>query len=130
MKKFILISIIAVAAMGMIGCGEDDGTSADLRWINKHGTDVTDIQWMSDSNENQKWSGTFANLAPTNYQGISKLNGSGECIFADGTAGGLPQPIELVDTDPAVEGVAVNGTNSVVISENAAATLVIGAIGK
>lgn len=127
MKKIMMVAMIAVAMVGMIGCGADE-TKADLRWKNEHGSNVTDIQWISASQENQKWTGTWDNGTnnKTNYQGINKLDGHGECLFEDGT--GIPQPIELDPNALAVEGISVNGSDNVVVTENAAATLVIKAI--
>lgn len=125
MKKFILISIIAVAAMGMIGCGEEDGTKADLRWKNKYSNNVSTIKWISNSKEDQTWDGTYDTTlnSTTGYRGINELSGSGECLFAGGS--GVPEEIELDNTDPEREGIAVDGNQNVVITENAAATLII-----
>jgi len=127
MKKFLIVLIMTVAALSFSGCGEDD-TKADLRWVNKYGNTVSEIVWINDAKENQRWSGSVTNTQLTSYKGITRLNGSGECLFTGGS--GVPQPIILVDTDPAVAGLEINGTSSVVVTKNASATLVIGSIGK
>ncbi|HNX25493.1 MAG TPA: hypothetical protein PKG60_15705 [Spirochaetota bacterium] len=125
MKKLVMLSMIALAAIGFIGCGSEDGTKADLRWINKQGNTVSEIQWMSSSREDQRWSGDYTTINPTTaYKGISELNGNGECLFAD-DGSGIPQPIVIDPLDPDQEGIAVPGADNVVVAENATATLVI-----
>jgi len=60
MKKLILISMIAIAALGVIGCGEDDESKADLKWTNTTTSDLKDIVWTSGGKVDQAWAGTIA----------------------------------------------------------------------
>lgn len=123
MKKFILISIIAVAAMGMIGCGEDDGTKADIRWTNSVGTGeaVYDIQWAG-SKSIQTWNPGAANAladnATNDFKGVEDLTGEGSCL--DLSTGG--------DNTINIEGDPDGG--SYTIPENSATTLVIDNLAK
>ncbi len=132
MKKFIMISMIALAAAGFTACGgeETDGSKADLKWINKHDSAVSEIQWLdSSSNEDQTWSGDYPATASTDFKGIETLTGKGECLFSD-EGSGVPVPIVIDETDTAQEGIAVPGTNAVTVTENASAVLVIGGYAK
>ena len=126
MKKIIMLSIIAILAAGLTGCSTDptDNTKADMRWINKEGNTVSEIQWMSSSAEDQRWSGSFANTEPTGYKGITKLTGNGEALFAD-DGSGIPQPIVVSTSDTDLAGISSNDGSSVTVAENANATLVI-----
>jgi len=80
MKKFILISMIAIAAFGVTGCGEDDGTSADIRWDNNSGDDIYEVKWVASGKVDQTWSADLANTNVSPYKGISELTGQGECL--------------------------------------------------
>lgn len=122
MKKFILISIIAVAAMGMIGCGEEDKTKADLMWRNSDPTDtVNTIQWVNNGKADQTWDGNCtAGGGETAFKGIEELAGQGECFI-----GSSPASITLDTTASTGVVSGTISTNSAVIQENAAAVLVI-----
>lgn len=122
MKKLILFSMIAVTAMGIIGCGEDDKTKADLMWRNSDNTsDVNTIQWISNGKADQTWEGTYAKSGgETTFKGIEELAGQGECFI-----GSSPAEIELDTTNSSGVVTGTISTNSAVIQENAAAVLVI-----
>ena len=115
MKKFILISMIAVAAMGIIDCGEDDGSKADLRWYNDSNANLKDIVWTSSGKVDQTWEGVTNDDTATTYKGIDSLAGDGDCVLEDGN----PATISL----SAGDGVVTASSSSAVIQENAAATL-------
>jgi len=121
-KKFIFISMLAIAAFGVIGCGEEDGTVADIRWTNGLvGNSVYDIQWTGNKGV-QTWNAGAANaLAETqtnDFKGVEDLTGEGSCVDTD--SGG--------DNTIWVQGDADGG--SYTVSENSAETLVIQSIAK
>lgn len=128
MKRFILVSMIALAAAGITGCGDDDGTKADLSWKNDTADKVSEIVWVSGGKEDQRWSGEYAGRADsatsgsgtqTGFQGIKELAGVGQCNDSSGA-------FSEIILDPANSTGIVAGatsTNSAVIQENAAATL-------
>jgi len=124
MKKFIMISIIALTVAGFIGCGDTaatDSSKADLKWSNNAADYVTDIKWISDGKEDQSWDGQTAAGAETAFKGINELAGSGDCI--DNT--GESATIELDSTSTGVVTAVATGDTSAVIEENASAVLVI-----
>lgn len=130
MKKFILISMIAVAAMGMIGCGEDDKTKADLRWGNDSGDNIQNIKWLkADRSEDQSWDGTLADTNYSSFKGISSLNGYADCLDKDGD----PANVTLATTGSTgltSSGFSSIGGDSATIQEDAAAVLVIDVVAK
>lgn len=121
MKRFILISMIAIAAAGMTGCGEEDGTVADLQWNNQAGSQVETIQWVSNGQTNQTWDGVWADGSTTSPKGISELTGQGECL----DSGGSPATIQVDSSSTGGAGVIADGATGVSIQENATANLVI-----
>jgi len=123
MKKLIFISMIAVAAMGMIGCGEDDGTKADLRWNNESGGGVYDVKWVSSGTVNQSWSGDLTDnntdTDVSDFKGITSLTGQGECLDVDDrTTGSEGTPYDI----------SIDGALSHTVAENATETLNISGI--
>ncbi len=120
MKNFILMLILAIAAIGFIGCGEDDKTKADLKWKNNEGSSVSEIQWINSSTASvdQTWSGTTANGSETEFKGIKSLAGTGECV-----SGGVGAKISFDTTNST--GVSSISSNSAVVTENASAMLII-----
>lgn len=119
MKKFMMISMIALAAAGMIGCGAEDDTKADMKWTSNYsGVTVSQIEWVSGSQVDQSWSESLSSVgSDTVHKGITKLVGEGRCLD-DGT----PGVIEIVPTS---EGVYYSSGTSTTINENAVANLVI-----
>jgi hypothetical protein len=124
MKKFFMMSMIAIAAAGMIGCGEEEGTT--LRWKNQDSSvaaSYVGIQWVdfSTTQANQTWDSVPAQDEFSPSKDVTALTGSGNVV----DAGGTTAQIVLDDTDPDVAGIAVNGTSSVVLAKDSDATLAI-----
>lgn len=116
MKKFKMMLIIAVAAMGFIGCGEDTGTT--LKWTNSSNETVKEIIWKdSNGTQDQIWSGDTLDTATTSEKDVQVLSGLGECQ----DSGGNPATISL----SAAENVITASTNSAQLKENADARLII-----
>lgn len=128
MKKFLVLAMIAFAAAGFTACDSDDSGSsdsskADLKWKNEHSSEVAEIKWIHDGQEDQSWGGTFGNGDETGFKGITELSGSGEC-----QEGGATAEIEL-DTQNST-GTDQISASSAVIKENADAVLIISAAKK
>jgi hypothetical protein len=115
MKKLSVIILFAIAAFLFVGCSDDEATS--LRWNNQSGSNLQDIQWVNNAAANQTWTGVVSDTTATDYREITKLNGTGECIFE----GGDPATISLTPGS----GVVSASTNSAQIEENVDATLII-----
>jgi len=118
MKKFMLLAMIALGALGMIGCAAEDETKADVKWTNNDSLALKDIVWASSGKVDQTWSGTLPATQATGFKGITKLVGDGDCVFDDGS----PASITL---DGASTGVVTTSGSSATIQENAAANLII-----
>lgn len=120
MKKFILFSMITIAAIGMIGCGEDDDSKADVKWTNNSGVAVKDIVWISGGKTDQVWTGDLSATAgsETVFKEIKELAGEGDCVDSTGAA-------RTIELDTSSTGVAATSGSSAVIVENATANLVI-----
>lgn len=125
MKKIILISMIAIAAMGMIGCGEDDESKADVKWTNNSGTAIKDIVWISGGKTDQVWAGDVSATtgSETAFKEIKELAGEGDCVDSEGAAA-------TITLDPSSTGVAATSGSSAVIIENATANLIISGVAK
>lgn len=118
MKKFVFIAIVAVASLGFIGCGEDNGTT--LKWQNDNtGVDLREIKWkqLGAIDADQTWAGINDNTT-SDSKGIEVLSGTTEAID-DST--GLTT---LLSLDPGTGVISASG-QSAVIEENAAATVII-----
>lgn len=111
MKKFILISIIAVAAMGMIGCGEEDSFDAAVTWKNESGSEVQDIRWVDENSvANARWDETVPDDDTSEQKTVTLETGRGECLDTAAT----PQEYEI----------EINGgSQSYTLAEGAAQTL-------
>lgn len=128
MKKIIMISMIAIAAIGMIGCGEEEGTT--LKWTNSSPVNLAEISWGSGTGTpDQTWgnytSGTGINNVPigntTESKGIEVLTGQGDAVDEDGG-------VSIVELDAGENVVAVNvggNPSNAQIKENADARLII-----
>jgi len=119
MKKFMLLAMIALGALGIIGCAEDE-TKADMKWTNttSNSNPVIDIAWVKSSKVDQTWGGTYNNDgASTSSKGITELVGYGECFV-----GTTPSDIEI---NPSSDGVSSSDGFSTTIVENSAANLEI-----
>ena len=115
MKKFMVILIFAVAAMGITGCGDTgDDSKADIRWTNGASSGaVTEIAWTG-ATAATTWNETtpLADGATNDFKGIKDLTGTSTCVNDSGS-----------DCDIKVEADADGGAYTV--AENAAETLVI-----
>jgi len=111
MKKLILVSMIAVTAMGMIGCGEDDSFDAAVTWQNESGTDVQDIRWVDENSvANARWDETVPNTDTSEQKIVTLETGRGECLDTAAS----PQEYEI----------EINGgSQSYTLTEGAAETL-------
>ena len=121
MKKFMVILIFAVAATGIIGCGDTgDDSKADIKWKNGLTTDsVHDITWTG-ATASTTWNEGTTNLLAAgltnNFKGVKDLTGESSCIAAsDGN-----------DYTITVQGDADGG--SYTVPENSAEILVIDSI--
>jgi len=123
MKKILFILALALSA-SFWGCGDDDGSKADLKWINEDQySAINDIQWINSSTlePDQTWRGeTKAKGGETDYRGINLL--SGQAYGVDG--GGNAFDIELTSTGSKYVSVS-NGTDKARVEENANAIIVI-----
>ena len=127
MKKIVFIITIALSAV-FLGCGEDDTSRADLRWVNNNSDRVADIVWVSDTKVDARWNGDCNVGDSTQYKGIVKLSGAGEA-YDYGL--GYAADIRLDPIGSTGYSSSLNlGDKEVTIEENAAATLVIGNIAK
>lgn len=120
MKKFVMIAMIALfPAFGLIGCNNDDGTKADLRWDNQIGgsTNLIEISWTVGSTSNQTWSRADDGAGPTEFKGITELAGTGDAVIE----GGGTAILQL----SAGDGVASVSGSAATIEENASATLIV-----
>lgn len=129
MKKYLVVLLMAIAAFGIIGCGEEEATT--LRWKNKDqgiADNYAGIQWVdySTTQANQNWDAVPNQDQFTASKDVTALTGSGNVV----DSGGATASIVLDDTDSSVAGVAVNGTSSVVLEKNSDATLAISAAKK
>ncbi len=118
MKKLILVSMIAVAAMGMPGCGEDDNFDAAVTWQNESGTELQDIRWVDENSvANARWDETVPNNDTSEQKIVTLETGKGECLDTAAT----PQEYEIEIND---------GYTSYTLAEGATQTLRITGLGK
>lgn len=118
MKKFVFIAIVAVASLGFIGCGEDNGTT--LKWQNGFGSNLDEIRWEDPGTLNIDQTWTSVNDGSTSdSKGIEVLSGT---TWAHEEGGGVVA-IDLT----AGSGVVTAAGPAATIEDNANATLIIGA---
>lgn len=111
MKKIIMITMIAIVAAGMIGCGAEEFESANINWKNELGggaaDEVDEIKWESISgNPNQTWSDPVADAATSDTKKVTLETGKGRCIK---TATGV-QEYEILINDSSSTYVLTDGS--------------------
>jgi|GEM_PF-1107505 len=126
MKTKILTGILAVSAMFFMACGDDDdGTKADLKWKNSSSASVSSIKWKSGSSTDQTWDETVADTKESQYKGITKLSGSGECLDDQGDTATI-----AFDSNASNENVSIDTINTATVTEDSTAAIVISQVSK
>ena len=129
MKKIMMITMIALAAAGMIGCGVEDETKADLRWWNDTGYTIKDVKWLNSNRQDEvTWDGELPDNTPNNHKGIKSLTGYADCVYPDGGLASITLAETSYTNGVNSEGYLSIGGDSATIVENAAATLAIDTI--
>lgn len=114
MKKYFLISLMAMAVYLTTGCNNDEEFSAaNVQWANSCGSAVEDIKWETISGiPNQTWTPSVADGATSETKVVTLETGKGRCI-----SGGSEYEI------------TINGTSSTyVLIDGATQTLTISSI--
>ena len=117
MKKIIFIMILSLSA-AFFACGDDEVTT--LRWDNKSGKDVKDIQWIGfgDVRENQTWVGETLDGEGTAYREITKLAGSGVALIDTGS-GNLDTEADIRFPDLSYNAVILENTDATLVIDDA-----------
>ncbi len=85
MKKTLLFAAAFALAAAAVACDSGD-QKADLRWNNRSAQMVQDVEWVAESGTDQTWEGQYEDQESTEYKGVNKLTGSGECLDAYGSS--------------------------------------------